>query len=384
MKGKRVLRRKRNPLWVILGIGLAVLLAAGIAVLKLSGAAGKAPAEAEELTVSSEEKPMNTEPDHLPPEREEAEGPEIAEDTSEPEKQDRFVISLLGDCTLSSSHYTNHFESLVGDDLEYPFSNVAELLTADDLTLANLECTFSDKRLESNSTYAFCGRPQYARSLVLGGVDCVSMANNHTNDFGTVGVTDTAAALEDVGVTGIQGDRGMCFDLRHDDGTTVRIGIYVLAFNGSREQMKKGVARLQEDGADIVIACMHTGAERIYVPTARQTNLAHAAIQGGADVVVGTHPHILQPAEAYQGGVILYSIGNFCFGGNKNPSDKDTMIFQQTFTFENGNLLDDGNIKIIPCSLSSSSNKNDYKPRILEGSEKDRVMKKIEDMSDLS
>lgn len=378
MKGKRVLRRKRNPLWVILGIGLAVLLAAGIAVLKLSGAAGKAPAEAEELTVSSEEKPMNTEPDHLPPEREEAEGPEIAEETSEPEKQDRFVISLLGDCTLSSSHYTNHFESLVGDDLEYPFSNVAELLTADDLTLANLECTFSDKRLESNSTYAFCGRPQYARSLVLGGVDCVSMANNHTNDFGTVGVTDTAAALEDVGVTGIQGDRGMCFDLRHDDGTTVRIGIYVLAFNGSREQMKKGVARLQEDGADIVIACMHTGAERIYVPTARQTNLAHAAIQGGADVVVGTHPHILQPAEAYQGGVILYSIGNFCFGGNRNPGDKDTVIAQLIVHAEETGVS--WEMTYIPCSVSSVSNTNDYRPTpYIQGTEAyERCLGKLE------
>ena len=117
---------------------------------------------------------------------------------------------------------------------------------------------------------------------------------------------------------------------------------------------------------------------------AYQKDAAHAAIDAGADLVLGHHPHVLQGIEKYNGRYICYSLGNFCFGGNKNPSDKDTMIFQQTFTFENGNLLDDSNINIIPCSLSSSGKKNDYKPRVLKGSEKDRVMKKIQDMSELS
>ena len=382
MTGKRVLRRKRDSLWTILSVGFAaaVLLGAGFAFLKLSDPAGEAPAE--ELTVSAEGTPINTELARPVPEQEEADGAEPAEEPAEeaaaPEKQNRFVISLLGDCTLSSSHYTNHFESLVGDDLEYPFSNVAEFLTADDLTLANLECTFSDKRLESDSTYAFCGQRKYARSLVLGGIDCVSMANNHTNDFGAVGVTETTAALEDVGVTGIQGDRGMCFDLRHDDGTAIRIGIYALAVNGSVEQMKQGVGRLRDDGADIVIVCMHAGAEKIYVPTKWQTYLAHAAIQGGADVVVGTHPHILQPVEAYQGGVILYSIGNFCFGGNRNPGDKDTVIAQLIVHAEETGVS--WEMAYIPCSVSSVSNTNDYRPTpYIQGTEAyERCLRKLE------
>ena len=281
-----------------------------------------------------------------------------AEDTPEPQTQ--FVISFLGDCTLTSSHYTNHFENLVGDDLQYPFSNVADILKADDLTLANLECSFSEKRLESESEYAFCGQPKYARSLALGGVDCVSMGNNHTNDFGTVGVDDTAAALKQEGITGIQEDQGVCFDLRHDDGTSLRVGIYVPRFNGSAEQMKHGAARLREEGADIVIACMHAGAERIYVPTKRQISLARAAILGGADLVVGTHPHILQPAQAYQNGMILYSLGNFCFGGNRNPGDKDTVIAQLVIQAAEGDIS--WSMEYIPCSVSSVANKNDYRP----------------------
>lgn len=360
MRGKRELRRKHNPLLILsVVLALVMALAAGLIVLRPVDLGRKMAAAPENLTAPAENGPEGSGPEHFAPEPESgAAAP--AERAEEPVAQSRFVISLLGDCTLSSSHYTNHFESVVGDDLAYPFSNVADILTADDLTLANLECSFSDRRLESASEYAFCGRKKYAGSLVLGGVECVSMANNHTSDFGSAGVADTMAALEEVDVTGIQGNQGVCFDLRHDDGTTLRVGVYVLPFNGSTEQMKKGAAALREDGADIVITCMHAGAEKIYVPTARQTYLAHAAISGGADVVAGTHPHVLQPVEEYRGGVILYSLGNFCFGGNRNPGDKDTVIAQIV-----ADVGEDGvvwEMAYVPCRVSSVANTNDYRP----------------------
>lgn len=356
VRGKREMKRKKNPLMMALGavFAAAFLFTAGWVFLKSSGHDREVPEEPEVPAFSNIVEPVKQE--QTVPELDSVTEP--AELTGEP--QNRFVISFLGDCTLTSSHYTNHFETMVGDDLAYPFSNLAEILTADDLTLANLECSFSDKRLESESEYAFCGQPKYARSLTLGGVDCVSMANNHTGDFGKTGVEDTLAALEDAGVAGILGDQGTCFDLRHDDGSTVRVGIYVLPFNGSAEQMKKGAARLREDGAEIVIACMHTGAEKIYVPTKRQTSLAHAAVSGGADVVVGTHPHVLQPVEAYQDGVILYSLGNFCFGGNRNPGDKDTVITQLTVHKEETGVS--WEMTYVPCCVSSVANKNDYRP----------------------
>jgi len=165
------MRRKRNPLLTVLCIVFAaeVLAAAGLFFLSASRPDRKAPAEPEDLAVSAEGR-MEFPTVQPPPEQGAGIGGEEvpAEAT---EDQRRFVISLLGDCTLSSSHYTNHFESVVGDDLAYPFSNVAEILTADDLTLANLECSFSNRRLESSSEYAFCGQAKYAESLVLGGVE---------------------------------------------------------------------------------------------------------------------------------------------------------------------------------------------------------------------
>lgn len=77
-------------------------------------------------------------------------------------------------------------------------------------------------------------------------------------------------------------------------------------------------------------------------------------------MVVGTHPHVLQPEETYQDSVILYSIGNFCFGGNRNPSDKDTIIAQMTVTVTGEDLS--WEISYVPCSVSSVSDRNDYRP----------------------
>mgnify|MGYP000252507307 CR=1 FL=1 len=154
----------------------------------------------------------------------------------------------MGDCTLTSSHYTNHFEKLVGDDYAYPFSNVAEILLADDLTLANLECSFSLHRLESDSEYAFCGDPNYVQALVLGGVEAVTLSNNHTRDFGDTGIRDTEAALEEYGVSGIPGNQGQCFELRHGNGDTLRLGAYVHPFNGSAKQMEDGCKQLRMKG----------------------------------------------------------------------------------------------------------------------------------------
>ena len=354
MRGKRELPRKRPPF-----LPLALIFAAGFLAGTLfwhfrpfdTSVSSMGTATLPDLPDASAETEASPEPE--PP-------PEPPQEEKVPSEPTPFVISFLGDCTLTSSHYTNHFEKLVGDDYAYPFSNVAEILLADDLTLANLECSFSPRRLESDSEYAFCGDPNYVRSLVQGGVEAVTLSNNHTRDFGDTGIRDTAAALAEYGVSGIPGNQGQRFELRHDNGDTLRLGAYVHPFNGSAKQMREGCERLKNEGADLVVAFMHAGAEKTYVPTKRQRELAHAAVKGGADVVVGTHPHVLQPVESYQGGVILYSIGNFCFGGNRNPSDKDTVIAQLTVSGSGGDRS--WKMSYIPCRVSSVSNLNDYRP----------------------
>ena len=224
MRGKRELPRKRPPILLFVLIFAAGFLAGTLFwhfrpfdAAVPSGGTATLPDTSAETEVSPESE--------LPPAPPQEEGP-----SAEPAP---FVISFLGDCTLTSSHHTSHFEKLVGDDYAYPFSNVAEILLADDLTLANLECSFSPSRLESDSEYAFCGDPKYVQSLVLGGVEAVTLSNNHTRDFGDTGIRDTEAALAEYGVSGIPGNQGQCFELRHDNGDTLRLGAYVHPFNGS-------------------------------------------------------------------------------------------------------------------------------------------------------
>ena len=97
----------------------------------------------------------------------------------------------------------------------------------------------------------------------------------------------------------------------------------------------------------------------------------------GYDLVVGNHPHVLQAMEIYKDTLICYSLGNFSYGGNKNPPDKDSAIFQQTFTWVDGELVDEMDARFSPCSLSGKKNKNNYQPVVLSGDEYDRVINKM-------
>ncbi|MGG0288884.1 CapA family protein, partial [Peribacillus butanolivorans] len=110
-------------------------------------------------------------------------------------------------------------------------------------------------------------------------------------------------------------------------------------------------------------------------------SLARYTVDNGADLILGHHPHVVQGIEEYNGKFIVYSLGNFMFGGNKNPSDKDTFVFQQTFHLKNGQLSNKKEIKVIPFRISSVTSRNNYQPTPLEGSEAERVKNKIVHLS---
>ena len=148
-----------------------------------------------------------------------------------------------------------------------------------------------------------------------------------------------------------------------------------------KENIKTSIEDLRNEGADIVILMCHWGIEKDNYPNSIQRNIAHYSIDKGADLVLGTHPHVLQGVEEYKGKNIVYSLANFSFGGNKNPFDYDNMIYVHKFNFKNGELISEEN-EVIPCSISSVSNRNNYQPTILEGEEKERVLARIEEYSE--
>ena len=146
----------------------------------------------------------------------------------------------------------------------------------------------------------------------------------------------------------------------------------------SIETLRKAIKKMKKENPDLLIVSFHWGIEKTSKLTKFQMKLSRIAIdEGSADLVLGHHPHVLQPIEKYKDAYIVYSLGNFCFGGNTNPSDKDTMIYQQTFSFHNDKLVLDDNVRIIPCSVSSIKDRNNYQPTPSTGKEKIRILNKM-------
>lgn len=306
---------------------------------------------------------------------------EIVEDIYE-----TITISAAGDVTLgrdSDYGYYGSFDQeleLQGGDFSYFFRNVKDVFEEDDITIVNLETTLTKAKTRADKKFTFKADPSYVEILKQGSIEAVSIANNHTRDYLQEGYDETLASLEEAGVNYFGYEHKYITDIRG-----IKVGIMGLTpwyeSDEIKEIIKKTITELRDEGADIVIAMYHWGSERNYYPNATQKNIGHFTIDSGADLVLGSHPHVLQGIEQYQGKNIVYSLGNFSFGGNKNPSDKDTMIYVHKFNFKNGDLLSEEN-QVIPCSISSVSNRNNYQPTILEGEEKDRVMNKILEISE--
>ena len=296
------------------------------------------------------------------------------------------TISVVGDCTLGTDENFNYSRSLnsyyekYGAD--YFLKNVKSIFEADDLTIANLEGTFTSLTTRADKTYAFKGPAEFVNILTGSSVESVTLANNHSRDYGPQSLTDTKKVLDDAGVVHFGYDETAVVDVK---GIKVGlVGIYELVDHKGREQqVKDNIAKVKSEGAQIVIVIFHWGIERDAAPNSNQTFLGRLAIDEGADLVCGHHPHVLQGIETYKGKNIVYSLGNFCFGGNSNPSDKDTMIFQQTFTITDDGVKEDNVTNIIPCSLSSETNRNNYQPTPATGSEAERILKKIQERSSL-
>ena len=289
-------------------------------------------------------------------------------------------ITAVGDCTIGwDDRFTwgNRFDAYLernDGDYGYYLAKVRDVFREGDFTIANLEGTFTSHTVKEPKTFNFSAPEGYKNVLMWGCVDAVSLGNNHTYDFGEIGYQDTMRALDSINIPYFGHDKYLVKEV-----CGVKIGMFSLLDYGCQyyHEIDKALAWLKSQNCDLIIASMHWGIEHTYAQTWAQIQMAHYLVDHGVDLVLGSHPHVLQGIEKYNGRYIIYSLANFCFGGNTDPDDKDTMIFQQTFTFVNGELQPDDNIKIIPASVSGVSWCNNYQPVVLEGAEKQRVMHKI-------
>lgn len=379
-KKSKYYQEKRQKLLIATGIGIFVL----VFILILAGIRGCSNYMSSRQAAAKKTVSMNASKDNSQKASSDFQNTDSSNATvSSPVS---LTLSVVGDCTLGTDETFDYDTSLnayyENYGADYFLQNVKDIFSTDDLTIANFEGTLTDSDEREDKTFAFKAPASYASILTGGSVEAVNTANNHSHDYGEQSFDDTLAALDDAGIVHFGYDETAVMDVK---GIKVGlVGIYELYDHLEREQqLKDNIAKVKADGAQLIVAIFHWGNETETVPDSNQTTLGRIAIDEGADLVCGHHPHVLQGIETYKGRNIVYSLGNFCFGGNSSPSDMDTMIYQQTFTIDADGVKKDNVTNIIPCSISSAAydGYNNYQPTPAEGDEATRILGKINERS---
>ena len=379
-KKSKYYQEKRQKLLIATGIGIFVL----VFILILAGIRGCSNYMSSRQAAAKKTVSMNASKDNSQKASSDSQNTDSSNATvSSPVS---LTLSVVGDCTLGTDETFDYDTSLnayyENYGADYFLQNVKDIFSTDDLTIANFEGTLTDSDEREDKTFAFKAPASYASILTGGSVEAVNTANNHSHDYGDQSFDDTLAALDDAGIVHFGYDETAVMDVK---GIKVGlVGIYELYDHLEREQqLKDNIAKVKADGAQLIVVIFHWGNETETVPDSNQTTLGRIAIDEGADLVCGHHPHVLQGIETYKGKNIVYSLGNFCFGGNSSPSDMDTMIYQQTFTIDADGVKKDNVTNIIPCSISSSAydGYNNYQPTPAEGDEATRILGKINERS---
>ena len=379
-KKSKYYQEKRQKLLIATGIGIFVL----VFILILAGIRGCSNYMSSRQAAAKKTVSMNASEDNSQKASSDSQNTDSSNATvSSPVS---LTLSVVGDCTLGTDETFDYDTSLnayyENYGADYFLQNVKDIFSTDDLTIANFEGTLTDSDEREDKTFAFKAPASYASILTGGSVEAVNTANNHSHDYGEQSFDDTLAALDDAGIVHFGYDETAVMDVK---GIKVGlVGIYELYDHLEREQqLKDNIAKVKADGAQLIVAIFHWGNETETVPDSNQTTLGRIAIDEGADLVCGHHPHVLQGIETYKGRNIVYSLGNFCFGGNSSPSDMDTMIYQQTFTIDADGVKKDNVTNIIPCSISSAAydGYNKYQPTPAEGDEATRILGKINERS---
>ncbi|MDR3051791.1 MAG: CapA family protein [Oscillospiraceae bacterium] len=293
-----------------------------------------------------------------------------------------FVITVGGDCSLGIQpgweEKFDSFTTLVGAMGEaYPFSGIVGIFSRDDMTLVNLEGPLTHSTDKQKRPVSLKGPPGYVRILQQGSVEAVNLANNHILDYGEEGKAETIATLDQAGIVHSGGAETAIFQKGN-----IRVGMigHSMPYNKNRLlDISPQVRALRDAGCQIVIASFHWGSEYKYEFTREQRQLARAAIDAGADVVVGHHPHVIQGIEKYKDRYILYSLGNLVFGGWLTPRDRDSFLAQLTFYVDPDIFGQQAppQLSLLPVLITDQTKGTDYRPVLPDEHESDRILRKI-------
>lgn len=292
------------------------------------------------------------------------------------------------DGNLMGTYYENEGSS-------YFFQNVKSVFEGDDLTAASLVGSLSYTSERRNWDEAYLATPDYTNILTAGGIDAVSIANEHWLDFYEEGYVDTLANLDTAGIArfGFENIATVSVGpnvIRTPTETSLvevsggirvgLVGVWQKSEMGCESIALKDIEILQEQGADLIVVMIQWESSDLRLPDDKQILMAHKFIDSGADAVIGFQPGVIQGVECYHDKYIAYSVGTF-LTALPEPESTDSVIFQQTFYVSDAGAQGVADLNIIPCSVSSVAGKNDCRPTPLTGSDASRVLDQIYDIS---
>lgn len=291
------------------------------------------------------------------------------------------TITFLGDCTLggeekSREKATGFIQRIAKNGYEFPMRKLSILTKTDDLTVANLEGVLTDRTLKKvDKTYNFSGPTEFTNILTLAEIECVTLANNHSHDYGDEGYADTKAALEEAGVAWFGTDGAVIWE----NAQGLRIGFtgvnYAL-YDRQATAYEKQMRSLKDAGCAALITVMHAGEEYTQTIDRHQKQIVRYAVKEGADLIVGHHPHVVQGFEFADGVPVVYSLGNCSFGGARYVKDADALALRAELNFESGRLT--GMIlRFYPITVTTDAKYNNYSPDFLTGKAAQRVLNKM-------
>ncbi len=295
---------------------------------------------------------------------------------------DEIVLTFGGDCVLGTRErwkkQKNTFDTVIAQEgMDYCFDKIRQPFENDDFSTVNLEVVLqsSSQGHERAKRYTFRGDPSYTQILTDAGVEHVNLANNHYIDFGRAGRASTVQALEEGGVL--------------YSGYTYRY-IYKqnglkIGFAGCREtvwrqkpqEMLDDLRCLKDAGCDVIVYACHWGKE--YSPThnRQQEQMADQAIAAGANIIIGTHPHVVQGIDQRNGGVVVYSLGNLIFGGTHDLATFDGLIVQAVLQFQE-DIYQGVTLRLMPVLTSGNAPENNFQPVFATGEDQQRILAAIQ------
>lgn len=300
---------------------------------------------------------------------------------------DRSVtLTFAGDCTLGSEEAKrandSSFDSVISrEGFSYPFADFRFLFETDDWTIVNLEGVLSDSPSGENTakTYRFRGPADFVNILSLASVEAVGLANNHTGDYGSRGLEETQRILTESGIVWFRGRNTYVFE---KDG--IRIMFFSVnsfqepSFAKDLDWLRSEIRRVKQSGeANAVVIMFHTGSEYSAVHTESQDRLSRSFVANGADLVVMHHPHVVQGVAVVDNRTMLYSIGNFVFGGNceirtspyrtREVTSLYSLVARVRLDFSDDGVYLGQDVVLYPAFTSGDAPRNNYRPMPVSG-----------------